>query len=145
MPSIENAIALAIKAHDGRVDKAGKPYILHVLRVMLALDTETEMITGVLHDVVEDSCYSLADLKKTRFSDEIITTLDCLTKRDSENYKNYIERIKTNTVAIHVKLADLEDNMDIGRLSNPCKEDSNRLEKYRKAYLNLTNFHKNKI
>ncbi len=56
-----------------------------------------------------------------------------------------IERIKTNTVAIHVKLADLEDNMDIGRLSNPCKEDSNRLEKYRKAYLNLTNFHKNKI
>lgn len=145
MPSIENAIALAIKAHDGQVDKAGNPYILHVLRVMLALDTETEMIAGVLHDVVEDSDYLLSDLKKTGFSDEIITTLDCLTKRDSENYKDYIERIKTSPIAMRVKLADLEDNMDISRLSSPCKEDFSRLEKYRKAYLNLTNFHKNKV
>lgn len=145
MPSIENAIALAIKAHYGQVDKAGNPYILHVLRVMLALDTETEMIAGVLHDVVEDSGYSLADLKKTGFSDEIITTLDCLTKRDSENYNDYIERIKTSPIALRVKLADLEDNMDISRLSSPCKEDISRLGKYKKAWLYLTNFKKGKL
>lgn len=145
MPSIENAIALAIKAHYGQVDKAGNPYILHVLRVMLALDTETEMIAGVLHDVVEDSGYSLSDLKKTGFPDEIITTLDCLTKRDSENYKDYIERIKPNPVAMRVKLADLEDNMDINRLSNPCKEDISRFEKYKKAWLDLTNFKEGKV
>ena len=142
MASIENAIALAIKAHYGQVDKAGKPYILHVLRVMLAFDTETEMIAGVLHDVVEDSGYSLADLKKTGFPDEIITALDCLTKRDSENYKDYIERIKTNPVAIRVKLADLEDNLDIGRLSSPGKKDISRIEKYKKAWLDLIKFKK---
>ena len=145
MISIENAIVLALKAHRGQVDKAGKPYILHALRVMLALDTETEMIAGVLHDVIEDSGYSLSDLKKMGYSDDIITALNCLTKKDPEDYEDFIERIKTSLIAVRVKLADLEDNMNISRLANPGKEDFNRLEKYRKAYLNLTNFYNNKV
>lgn len=145
MPSIENAIALAIKAHYGQVDKAGNPYILHVLRVMLALDTETEMIAGVLHDMIEDSCYSLSDLKKMGYSDNIITALNYLTKKELENYEDFIERIKASPIAVRVKLADLKDNMDISRITNPGKEDFSRLEKYRKAYLNLTNFYENKV
>ena len=145
MPSIEDAIALALKVHSGQVDKAGKPYILHVLRVMLALDTKTEMIAGVLHDVIEDSGYFLSDLKKMGYSDDIITALNCLTKKDPEDYEDFIERIKASLIATRVKLADLEDNMNISRLANPGKEDFNRLEKYRKAYLNLTNFYNNKV
>ena len=79
------------------------------------------------------------------YSDNIITALNYLTKKDPENYEDFIEKIKTSPIAVRVKLADLKDNMDINRITNPGKENFRRLEKYRKAYLNLTSFYANKV
>ena len=64
MPTLEDAIALAVEAHRGQREKAGQPYILHVLRVMFSLDTEVERIVGVLHDVVEDTGRTFDDLRR---------------------------------------------------------------------------------
>ncbi|MHC4192318.1 MAG: GTP pyrophosphokinase, partial [Planctomycetota bacterium] len=80
MANLENAIRLAVRAHQDQVDKAGEPYILHPLRVMLSLNSDSERIVGVLHDVIEDSTYTLIDLQKMGYSSEILNALDYLTK-----------------------------------------------------------------
>ena len=131
---LEKAIEIAIKAHQGQLDKAGAPYILHPLRVMLSGETETEQICGVLHDVVEDSNVSLEDLKMEGFSDEVLQALDLLTKREGESYDGFIDRIVINGTAMRVKMADLKDNMDVSRLREVTEADLERVLKYRKAY-----------
>src|SRR4051812_38119694 len=113
MPSLEDAIALALDAHKGQREKAGSPYILHPMRVMLRLESDLERIVGVLHDVVEDTPYSFDALRKLGYAEEVLAALDCVTKRDGERYEDFIERAATNPVARRVKLADLEDNMDV--------------------------------
>ena len=130
---IERARKIAEKAHQGQVDKGGQPYILHPIRVMERCETELEKITAVLHDVLEDSEYTLEDLKKEGFSDEILKALVCLTHREGEGYMEYIERVCENPLATRVKYADLQDNMDISRIPNPAEKDYARLEKYKKA------------
>jgi (p)ppGpp synthase/HD superfamily hydrolase len=115
MPTLEDAIALAVEAHRGHRDKAGQPYILHPLRVMFRLDTETERIVAILHDVVEDSEYTLDDLRQMGYSDQIVEAVDHLSRREDETYDQLIKRSAANPLARRVKLADLEDNMDIRR------------------------------
>lgn len=82
---LSKAITIAARAHDGQVDKSGNPYILHPLRVMMNCESETEKICAILHDVIEDTNITFEDLKRQEFSDEIITVLDCLTKRAMRN------------------------------------------------------------
>lgn len=130
---IERARKIAEKAHQGQADKGGQPYILHPIRVMERCETELEKITAVLHDVLEDSEYTLEDLKKEGFSDEILKALVCLTHREGEGYMEYIERVCENPLATRVKYADLQDNMDISRIPNPAEKDYIRLEKYKIA------------
>lgn len=130
---LNKAIGIATRAHAGQVDKAGEPYILHPLRVMLSRDNDLERISAVLHDVVEDSETTFEDLRKEGFSEETIAVLDCLTRRKCENYDNYIERIIKNETACRIKLADLYDNMDLSRIKNPTDKDEARIKKYRKA------------
>jgi len=130
---LNKAIEIATKAHAGQVDKSGNPYILHPLRVMLACESEIERICAVLHDVIEDTPITLEDIKKQGFSDEIIDVLDCLTRRGGESYDNFIDRILLNDTACHVKLADLCDNMDLTRISNPTAKDEERIKKYNEA------------
>ena len=91
MPTLEDAIALAVEAHRGQREKADQPYILHVLRVMFRLDTEVERIVGVLHDVVEDTGRSLDDLRRLGYSDEVLAALECVTKREGEGYEHFVE------------------------------------------------------
>lgn len=134
MPTLEHAIQLATQAHQGQVDKAGQAYILHPLRVMFAVQDEKMRIVAVLHDVVEDSDYTLDDLREMGYSDEIITALDCLTKRDDEDYMAFVHRAKANPIAKQVKLADIEDNMDIRRLLQLTQKDQQRLQRYRQAW-----------
>lgn len=134
MPTLEDAIQLATKAHRGQVDKAGQAYILHPLRVMFAVDGETARIVAVLHDVVEDSDYSFDDLRKMGYSDEVISALDGMTRRDDETYAEFVERAKQNPIARRVKLADIEDNMDVRRLSDITEKDADRLQRYRQAW-----------
>lgn len=127
------AIEIANRAHAGQVDKAGELYILHPLRVMLTQVNELERICAVMHDVVEDSDITFDNLRKEGFSEEVISVLDCLTKRDRESYDDFIERILVNETACRVKLADLRDNMNLSRIKNPAGKDIERLKKYRAA------------
>ena len=131
------AIQIAVSAHKEQVDKSGQPYILHLIRVMDAGETEQEKICGVLHDLVEDTDWTFEKLEKEGFSEEIISALKCVTKQENEAYDVFISRIKENPLAIKVKLNDLRDNMDITRLVHITKKDRERLNKYLKAYQEL--------
>ena len=130
---LSKAIEIAARAHDGFNDKCGEPYILHPLRVMLSRKEELERICAVLHDVIEDTELTLDDLRNEGFSEEVILILDCLTKRPGEKYEDYISRIITNENACHIKLADLNDNMDPSRMICYDQDSEARLEKYKNA------------
>lgn len=138
MANLEKAIIIAAQAHQGQKDKAGYPYILHPLRMMLRISSETERIIAVLHDVVEDTDWTLDALSKEGFPAEVLEAVDCLTRRDDESYEEFIERVKVNPIARRIKIADLEDNMDIRRISNLTKKDIQRLKKYHHVWLVLT-------
>ena len=138
MPTIEDAIRLALDKHHGQVDKAGEPYILHPLRVMAQMQTETEQIVAVLHDVVEDSDVTLDDLRKLGYSEEIVTAIDHLSRHDDETYDEFIQRIKPHPLAVRVKLADLRDNMDIRRNATLDGKALERFQRYQKAWFELT-------
>ena len=137
MSTLEDAIALAVDAHRGQLDKAGQPYILHPLRVMLRLESEVEKVVGVLHNFLEDTRYTPEQLRKQGYSDEVLGALDCLTRREGETYEAFVQRIKPNPLARRVKLADLADNMDVTRLTTLGKEDLDRLNRYHKAWAAL--------
>lgn len=134
---LERAVKLAEKAHQGQLDKGGKPYILHARRVMEKCETEKEKITAILHDVMEDTPYTLDDLRKEGFSEEILVALLCLTRREGEDYMRYIERVCKNPLAVRVKYADLEDNMDLRRIPEPTEQDFARQEKYKAAKMRI--------
>ena len=140
MSQLERAIAMALRAHEGVLDKSGKPYILHPIRLMMQMDTEEAQITAVLHDVVEDSDLTLDDLAGMGFSTVILDAVALLT-HDKENvaYQEYIEGLNGNTLARQVKLADLEHNMDARRLPTPLtQQDWKRLQQYLLAWKTLT-------
>jgi (p)ppGpp synthase/HD superfamily hydrolase len=139
MTLLERAIAIALESHKGQTDKAGKAYILHPLRLMLKMKADEEMIVAVLHDVVEDSDVTFEDLKDQGFSQAILDALACVTKVKGECYDDFIRRIKKNPLASRVKVADLQDNMDLGRIPHPQQKDFERVEKYKKALKVLQN------
>jgi (p)ppGpp synthase/HD superfamily hydrolase len=132
---LQQLIAIAAKAHEGQVDKAGAPYILHPLRVMLRVDTNEERIVAVLHDVVEDCGWSFERLAAEGFSAEVIEALKALTKREEgePDYEAFVQRAAANSIAIRVKLADLEDNCNLSRIACPTERDMQRIAKYRRA------------
>lgn len=139
MSTLERAVEIAREAHRGQLDKSGEEYIGHPLRVMAAGATLEEKIVGVLHDVVEDSSWTLGMLSDEGFSQEVIDALRCLTKLpEGESYDKFIARIKSNPLAVAVKLNDLSDNMDIRRLPYLSDKDVKRLKKYLKAYKQLS-------
>lgn len=136
MSTLERAISIAAEAHAGQVDKAGAPYILHPLRVMMSVETEKERIVAVLHDVVEDCAdWPLARLRAEGFSDEVLEALASVTKLPHEeaDYEAFIRRAATNPIGRRVKIADLKDNMDLSRIPHPTDKDLRRVEKYRRA------------
>jgi (p)ppGpp synthase/HD superfamily hydrolase len=137
-----DALDIAVEAHRGQTDKYDQPYIMHVLGVMGGCDTVEEKIVGLLHDVVEDTDMTIDDLRARGFTERIVTAVDLLTRRRGENYDHFVERIAPDALARAVKLADLEDNMDVRRSNRAMKEkDAERMEKYRKAWQKLTALH----
>ncbi len=138
MGTLENAIKIAAQAHQGQKDKAGAPYILHPLRMMMRLKTEAEMITAILHDVVEDTDWTIEKLRENGFSEEVLEAVECVTNREGESYEQFIERAGKNPIARQVKIADLEDNMNIQRIGEISPKDLERLEKYHKSWSVLT-------
>ena len=132
---LAKAIEIALEAHKGATDKAGMPYAGHIMRVMQAGRTIDEKIVGVLHDLVEDTHWTFDMLLEEGFPPHIVDALRCVTKiSEDEPYEEFIKRVKTNSLAIAVKINDLTDNMDIRRLSDLTDKDAQRLRKYLKAY-----------
>jgi (p)ppGpp synthase/HD superfamily hydrolase len=135
-PTLEQAIALAARAHEGQIDKGGETYILHPLRVMLRMETPEERLVAILHDVVEDTPVTLEELRARGFDARVLEAVDCLTRREGESYDAFIQRIKPNPLARRVKLGDLEDNLNLTRLS-PAAHDEERVARYRRALESL--------
>jgi len=117
----------------------GAPYILHPLRMMFRFKSETEMIVAVLHDVIEDNPdWDFDRLRQEGFSEEIIQAVDHLTRQEQETYEEFVVRSSENPLARRVKLADLEDNMDLKRLNRLTEQDQARLARYHRAWLRLS-------
>ncbi len=134
MSTLELAIAIAAEAHAGQTDQGDSPYILHPLRVMLRMNSDTDRIVAVLHDVLEDCpAWSAARLRSNGFSEEIITAIEALTRYPWESYETFIARAGRNEIARRVKLADLAKNCDLSRLSAPSQADVERAAKYELA------------
>lgn len=130
---IDLALRLCYEYHKGQKDKAGAPYFLHPISVALKVTTESEKITALLHDIIEDTELTLSDLRLLGFSDEIIEAVGAITKDPNEDYFEYIYRVKNNPIATAVKIADLKHNSDLSRLSEVTDKDRRRAAKYRKA------------
>lgn len=130
MSTIERAIVLATTAHAGQVDKAGQPYILHPLRVMMRVTTEEERIAAVLHDVVEDTPVTFEELQAQGFSESVVEAVRALTKLPGEGRMAAAERAAANPIALAVKLADNAENMDLSRIARPSEKDFARFKEY---------------
>lgn len=136
---VDRAIAIAHQAHAQQVDKAGKPYIDHPLRVMNKMQTWQEKIVAVLHDAVEDSDLTLADLDQAGFAPEVVAAIAAITRNKGEDYEIYLQRVLGNAIALKVKIADMTDNMDMSRISHPTEKDWQRLAKYQQILPRLIN------
>lgn len=142
MSTLERAIEIAARGHAGQVDKAGAPYILHPLRVMLAVKTNEERIVAVLHDVVEDvEGWSFDRLREEGFGETVIAGLESVTKRAGEDYEAFVRRAAENPIGRRVKMADLRDNCDLSRIAAPTEKDHERIAKYRRAIAWLETLH----
>ena len=130
MNMVQKALEIAIKAHKGQIDKAGKEYILHPIMVALMVCTNEEKQVALLHDVIEDTKISIEDLRKEGFNGKILDAITAITKNKNENYDQYLDRVIKNNIATNVKLADMHHNSDINRYENPTIEDKKRSESY---------------
>lgn len=133
MATLERAISVATRAHEGQVDKGGADYILHPLRVMERVHTPEQRIVAVLHDVLEDTPLTLSDLAREGFPLKILAALLALSRRDDESYEAFVVRLGGDPLAREVKLADLADNSDITRIARPGPADLARLVRYQQA------------
>jgi len=133
MSTLERAITIAAQAHAGQVDKAGAPYVLHPLRVMLRMNTDEERMVAVLHDVIEDSDWTLDLLRAEGFPEAVLTGIESMTRNPEETYEEYVLRAGRSAIGRRVKLADLEDNSDLSRIAAPTEKDYARIGKYRRA------------
>ena len=138
MNFLEEAIGIATLAHQGQTDRYGAPYVLHPLRVMGRVDTDAEKTVAALHDVVEDTDWTLDQLRERGFPEAILQAVDCLTKREGEAYEDLIQRAAGNPLARRVKVADLEDNLDLRRAPEISPQDVDRINKYLRAWRRLS-------
>ena len=133
MSTLERAIAIAAESHSGQTDKGGAPYILHPLRVMLRVEGEVARMAAVLHDVVEDTDWTLDDLRAEGFGESVVAAVDALTRRPGEVYLDFCRRAARNEVARRVKLADIDDNLDPLRVAALPEDARSLSDRYRKA------------
>ena len=130
---LELAIKVATEAHAGQVDKGGKPYINHPQAVAASLTNTEYKIVAYLHDVCEDTSITFDDLKDMGFTYRIVNSIRLLTKTDELTYEEYLRRLRMDSCARAVKMADLKHNMDITRIPIPSEKDYARIEKYKKS------------
>ncbi|MCI8965273.1 MAG: HD domain-containing protein [Clostridia bacterium] len=132
------AMNIAYNAHINQLDKAGVPYIYHPIHLAEQMDTEIECIVALLHDVVEDTNVTFEQLEK-EFTSEAIEILKLLTHNKETQYMDYIKKIKQNSIAKKVKIADIKHNSDESRLDKITEKDIVRRKKYKEALEFLKN------
>lgn len=129
----KKALALCFEAHKNQKDKSGMPYVFHPFHLAEQMTSEETTIVALLHDVIEDTTYTIEDLKKMGFSESILLAIQLMTHDENVPYMDYVAEIKANPIARAVKLADLKHNSDMSRLDNITEYDLIRYEKYKKA------------
>ena len=129
----KKAMKLCFKAHKDQVDKSGMPYVFHPFHVAEQMTDEVTTIVALLHDVVEDTDYTLEDIAAEGFGEDILEAVALMTHEDDVPYLDYVAKLKDNPIARAVKLADLAHNSDLSRIGEIDEETKQRLEKYKKA------------
>lgn len=129
----KKAIKLCFEAHKDQVDKSGMPYVFHPFHVAEQMKDEVTTIVALLHDVVEDTKYTLDDIAARGFGQDVVDALALMTHDKDVPYLEYVAKLKNNPVARAVKLADLAHNSDPTRLDVVDEKAEERFEKYKKA------------
>ena len=129
----KKALKLCFEAHKDQVDKSGLPYVFHPFHLAEQMQDENTTIVALLHDVVEDTDYTLDDLRAMGFGDEVMEALSYTTHDPAVPYMEYVARIRENDIARRVKLADLRHNSDITRLDSIDQKALDRVAKYAQA------------
>lgn len=130
---IKKALQICFAAHKNQLDKSGMPYVLHPLHLAEQMETETEVCAALLHDVLEDSVYTLSDLEQAGIPETVREALQLLTREPHTHYLDYVVRLRENPIARRVKLADLAHNSNLNRLDYVTARDRRRVLKYRMA------------
>ena len=123
LSKIETAIVVALAAQKGQKDKAGAPYILHPLRLMLRMETEQEMIAAVLHDVIEDGGVSVEYLTSRGFERVVLEAVESVTRREEESYEDFVTRAGLHPLGAIIKQSDILDNMNLNRIASLTEKD----------------------
>ena len=129
----KKAMKLCFEAHKDHLDKSGVPYVFHPFHVAEQMTDEATTIVALLHDVVEDTDYTLEDIAAEGFGKDILEAVALMTHEDDIPYLDYVAKLKENPIARAVKLADLAHNSDLSRIGEIDEETKRRLEKYKKA------------
>ena len=129
----KTALKLCFETHRDQTDKSGMPYVFHPFHLAEQMTDEKTTVVALLHDVIEDTEYTIDDLKNMDFSEDVLSAIALMTHDDSVPYMEYVALIKANPIAKTVKLADLRHNSDLSRLDKVTAQDHERAEKYKKA------------
>ena len=132
-PMTKIALKLCFEAHKDQIDKSGMPYVFHPFHLAEQMADENTTIVALLHDVIEDTEYTLDDLRKFGFAEDVLSAISLMTHADDVPYMEYVVKIKTNPIAKAVKLADLKHNSDMSRLDRITQIDEERAKKYKQA------------
>lgn len=132
-PTTKMAMKLCFQAHKDQTDKSGIPYVFHPIHLAEQMKDEDTTVVALLHDVVEDTHYTIDNLAAMGFNDRILDAIQLMTHDDDVPYMDYVEKIKENPIAKAVKLADLAHNSDITRLDAIDEKAKARVEKYARA------------
>ena len=138
-PMTKIALKLCFEAHKDQIDKSGMPYVFHPFHLGEQMANENTTIVALLHDVIEDAEYTLDDLRKFGFAEDVLSAISLMTHADDVPYMEYVVKIKTNLIAKAVKLADLKHNSDMSRLDRITQTDEERVKKYKQAIELLEN------
>lgn len=138
-PMTKIALKLCFEAHKDQLDKSGMPYVFHPFHLAEQMADENTTIVALLHDVIEDTEYTLDDLRKFGFAEDVLSAISLMTHADDVPYMEYVVKIKTNSIAKAVKLADLKHNSDMSRLDRITQIDEERAKKYKQAIELLEN------
>lgn len=133
----KRALALCFEAHKDQKDKSGLPYVFHPFHLAGQMEDEETTVVALLHDVIEDTEYTIEDLQKAGFSQNVISAIALMTHDPQVPYMEYVSAIKSNPIARAVKLADLRHNSDMTRLDIITQRDEERAQKYLDAIVIL--------